>query len=39
MLNNNKVIAMILAGGKGTRLEALTKKIRFLYWERRKMGT
>lgn len=26
MLNNNKVIAMILAGGKGTRLEALTKK-------------
>ena len=26
MLNNNKVVAMILAGGKGTRLEALTKK-------------
>ena len=26
MLNKNKVVAMILAGGKGTRLEALTKK-------------
>ena len=26
MLNNNKVVAMILAGGKGTRLESLTKK-------------
>ena len=26
MQNNNKVVAMILAGGKGTRLEALTKK-------------
>lgn len=27
MLNKNKVVAMILAGGKGTRLEALTKKV------------
>lgn len=26
MLNKNKVVAMILAGGKGTRLESLTKK-------------
>ena len=26
MLNKNKVVAMILAGGKGTRLELLTKK-------------
>ena len=26
MINKNKVVAMILAGGKGTRLESLTKK-------------
>ena len=26
MLNKNKAVAMILAGGKGTRLESLTKK-------------
>ncbi len=25
-MNNNKVVAMILAGGKGTRLESLTRK-------------